>query len=119
MSTAGDKVYARIPFAYVTHRDRGEVFRLIEARNNGKLEGLRYFLPFNSKEHGEIPCDLCGRFFISTSFLELHKRKKDCNDDSAVPTRLETAELIGADPNKFVTDDAEERQTATNLDNRV
>jgi hypothetical protein len=116
----GEKVYARLPFGYNKQfRDRGEVFALIGGRNDEKLRGARYFLPFISKEHKEILCDKCGRKFIAESFFEQHKRKKFCNDDSAVPTRIETAELIGADPEKFIMEKDDVNQKATNFSGAV
>jgi hypothetical protein len=102
-------VYARVPFKYDRlYRDRGEHFKLIGARNDAKLIGMKYVLPYVSSEMKNIKCDKCPRHFIAEGFYEQHKRKKDCNDDQGEPTRLETAELIGADPDKFVmeNDDA-------------
>jgi len=117
----GTKVYARLPFGYnKKFRDRGEVFTLIGGRNDEKLRTNRYFIDFNPKEgHQEILCDSCGRKFIAMSFFEAHKRKRSCDDDSAIPTRLETAELIGADPDKFKMVDDNVKQTAMNLNNAV
>lgn len=115
------KVFARIPFGYNgKFRDKGEVFTLINARNDQKLQDMRYVLPFDAKEHKEILCDDCGRKFISMSFFEAHKRKKSCDDDSPAPSRLELAELIGADPEKFKVEDADRaNQVADNFSNAV
>jgi len=117
MADSTFKFYARIPFGYdKKFRDRGEVFTLIGAKNDNKLQTLRYILPFNPKEHKEILCDSCGRKFIAMSFFDAHKRKRSCDDDSQVPTRLETAELIGADPDKFTMSDGDNiKQTATDF----
>jgi hypothetical protein len=120
MADSTFKVYARIPFGYNSKfRDRGEVFTLINARNDEKLRTLRYILPFSEKEHKEILCDGCGRKFIASSFFEAHKKKRSCDDDSQVPTKLETAELVGADPDKFSMSDDNVKQTATDLSNAI
>ena len=123
MADSTFKVYSRIPFGYNgKFRDRGEVFTLINGRNDEKLQNLRYVLPFVPKDHKEIMCDNCGRKFIAMTYFEAHKRKRACDDDSAMPTKLETAELVGADPDKFIMvddDNINTRQTATNLDDRV
>lgn len=99
-------VYARVPLPGYNKkvRDRGEIFNLISGRNDEKLIGLRYILPFDPKQHKQIQCDTCGSKFINQSFYEDHKRKKDCKDYQGEPTRAETAELIGADVDKLVVD---------------
>jgi hypothetical protein len=117
---ANDEVYARVPFCYIKNRDRGEIFRLISSRNDEKLIGMRYVLPFIPKEHKRILCDRgCGREFIGLTFYEGHKKKKDCNADQGSPTKLETAELIGVDPDKLVMSNDDIDQRATDLTGSV
>jgi hypothetical protein len=103
----GQLVVARVPLPGYNGKvvDRGEVFKLIGARNDEKMIGLRMLLPFDQKTHRAIPCDMCGRKFAAESLYNAHKRKKSCDEDSQSPTRAETAELIGADPDKLVLDD--------------
>jgi hypothetical protein len=126
----GEKVWARLPFGYGMKvkdgktvgcfRDRGEVFTLVDGRNDETLRTNRYFLPFDSKEHKEISCDRgCGRFFINMTFLSLHYRKRNCDDDSAIPTKVEYSELIGADPDKFKMESDESNQVAKDLTGEV
>lgn len=131
----GEKVVARLPHGYGTRvvdgkevghfRDRGEVYVLLDARNDELLRRNRYFLPFDPKVDKEILCDSCGRHFSNMTYFEGHKRKKNCNDDSAVPTKTEFAELIGADPDKlkieaeFERDDPAHKQIAQDLSGEV
>ena len=116
----GDEVFARLPFGYNrVYRDRGEIFKLIDGRNNALLESNRYFLPYDPKEHKEIKCDKCSRRFINVSYLNMHQRKKDCFDSSREPTKREFAELIGADPDKFRMEDESPEQRAHDFDNEV
>ncbi len=108
-------VQARVPFNYnKMNRDRGEVFKLIGARNDEKLIGLRFVLPYDLKSK-LTHCDTCGRNFIAPGFYEAHKKKKDCNDEQGDLTRLETAELIGADPDKLVIEKDDVVQRATDF----
>jgi hypothetical protein len=114
-------VFARVPFGYNgKNRDRGEVFKLIGGRNDDKLIGMRYVLPFSPKEHRRILCDRgCGREFIAMSFYDMHKKKKDCNADQGTLTRGEVAELIGADPDKMIVEVDREDQRAMDLSESV
>ena len=116
-----EEVFARVPFGYNgKNRDRGEVFRFVDAKNNEKLIGLRYVLPFNAKEHKRILCDRgCGREFVAMSFYDMHKRKRNCNDDQGTMTRGEVAELVGADPDKMVVETDREDQRALDLSGAV
>ena len=118
---AGNEVFARIPFGYNrVYRDRGEIFKLIDGKNNATLEANRYFYPYDPKEHREIKCDACGRRFINESFLAGHKRKVSCNDDSKLPTKTEFYELIGKDPDKFkIADDVEVTQRTMDFNGEV
>lgn len=112
-------VQARVPFCYnKMNRDRGEVFKLIGARNDEKLIGMRFVLPCDPKAK-LTHCDNCSRDFIAPGFYEAHKRKKDCNDEQGDLTRLETAELIGADPDKLVIEKEDAVQKATDLTGAV
>jgi hypothetical protein len=99
-------VFARIPMPGYngTPKDRGEVFKLVGARNDEKLIGLRYVLPFDPKQPTK-QCDKCGRKFVSEDFYIKHKKKIDCNADPGLPTKNETAELIGADPEKITIEE--------------
>jgi hypothetical protein len=126
----GEKVVARLPHGYgvhivdgksVTHfRDRGEVYLLVEGRNDELLRRNKYFLPFNPKEDKEISCDKgCGRFFSNMMYYEGHKRKRECNDDSAIPTKKEVAELIGADPDKFIMENDGPEQRTSDLSGEI
>jgi hypothetical protein len=94
-------VFAKIPFRYNIQRDRGEVFKLIGSKNDEKLIGLRYVLPFDPVVHKQIKCDMCTRTFIADGFYIGHKKKIDCNADQGEPTKNETAELLGVDVDKL------------------
>jgi hypothetical protein len=94
-------VVARVGFTYTKWRDRGEVFKLTSARNDNALIGLRYVLPFSPTDHKQILCDKCGRKFSTELYFEGHKRKVNCEDELEI-TKLEFADLIGADPEKVV-----------------
>jgi hypothetical protein len=122
----GEKVVARLPHGYnMVFRDRGEVYQLVEGRNDETLRRNRYFTPFaDNKDNKEISCDKgCGRFFCDMVHLEMHYRKRSCNDDSASPTKVETAELIGVDVDKltrvFSGVEGEVSQAAKDLDNAI
>ena len=117
----GDEVFARIPFGYnKVYRDRGEIFKLIDGKNNATLEANRYFHPYDPKLHQEIKCDKCGRRFINQSYLYGHQRKVDCFDDSKEPTKSEFYELIGKDPDKFkLADDVGPDQRTKELTNEA
>lgn len=117
----GDEVFARVPHGYnKVYRDRGEVFKLIDARNNATLEVNKYFLAYNPKEHNEVKCDVCGRRFINDTYLRAHRRKPDCFADSQQPTRVEYAELVGKDPDKFkIQDEPAGEQHVQDLNNEV
>jgi hypothetical protein len=97
-------VFARVPIPLYNGKlkDRGEIFRLANARNDEKLIGLRYLLPFDPKAHLEVMCDMCSRKFVSHQFYEQHKRKKGgCESDPGQPTKTEVAEIIGVDVDKL------------------
>ena len=104
MST--ELVYARVPIPGYngTPKDRGEVFQLKGCRNDDKLLGLRYVLPFDPKQSTH-QCPHCGRKFVAETFYTSHKKKVDCNADPGMPTKAETAELIGADVDKIVVEE--------------
>jgi hypothetical protein len=115
-----DKVVALKPFGYNgVYRDRGEVFKLIEGKNDQKLIDRRYMIRFDVKVHKELSCELCGRWFANVEALQGHKRKKFCSDDSQQFTKQETAEVIGISVENLEIVDKEPRQVATDLTNQI
>jgi hypothetical protein len=100
----GQKVYARMPFGYGGKPlDRGEITELQGLRNDEKLLGLKYFVPFNVARDKTRQCDNCGRTFVEVFFV-LHQKKKDCFEEQPGPSKAEIAESLDVDPDKMVVD---------------
>jgi hypothetical protein len=115
-----DKLVAIKPFGYNgVYRDRGEVFKSIEGKNDAALLGRRYMVPFDPKTQQELSCEKCGRWFSSIPSLQNHKRKKFCADDSQQFTKQETAEVMNIDVANLEIVDREPRQVATDLTNQI
>ena len=90
------RVVARIPFTYAGQNlDRGQVTRLGGHRNDEKLLGLKYFMPYDPNVYSLKPCDNCGRKFIDDASLFGHKRKEDCKADEQTISSSESEELMG------------------------
>lgn len=100
------RVFAKFPFGYgEKHLDRGELIELRGFPRDNQLLGLRYFIPYNKSEHEDVACSVCGRHFMSHGALTEHRRKPDCFDDSATPTKRDAAELLGVGLDKVVVED--------------
>jgi len=97
-------MFAKIPMGYGGKQvDRGEIVELKNLPNDDRLIGLRYFLPYEPKVHSKYVCLDCSRAFVTESHLTGHKQKRGgCFGDSPEPTKAETAELLGVEPDKVV-----------------
>lgn len=95
------KAIARIPFEYAGKQlDRGEIFETKNAPNDNRLFGLRYMIPFDVVHHERKACPNCGRAFMSEDTLIGHKKKVDCFAPTQEISKVETAELLGVDPER-------------------
>ena len=100
-------VFARVPFTY-SHQDleRGEIVTLKGTPRDEQLRGLGFLVAFDPHEHRKLPCDSCGRKFVSDGFLLTHKRKAGgCLAPSPDITKDETAMLLNVDPKKVVVEE--------------
>ena len=103
------EVYAKIPFTYDgTSLDRGQLIVLRECRNDQKLLGQRFLIPFDAVHEKRWPCDMCGQKFATEMHLRMHQAKSTCVAEGLEITRQEQAELLDVEMSKMVLDPVED-----------
>ena len=105
----GKEVFAKIPFTYNGKPlDRGQLLELEGCKNDVKLVGQNFLIPFDAVHDRRWPCDMCGQKFATEMHLHMHRAKPTCIAEGPEVTRQEQAELLDVDPSKMVLDPIED-----------